>query len=75
MNKSNNCTKTQQKNSQNKNLQNANKKPTESTATSFSKRETHPINQNFAPQETIQHNVYQLSNSQKQSNTDNIVNM
>ena len=39
-NKSNNCTKTQQEKSQNKNLQNANKKPMEITTKSFSERET-----------------------------------
>ena len=72
-NKSNNHTKTQQENSQNKNLQNANKKPMEITTKNFSKRKTHPINLNFASPESVQYNVYQPNNSQQQINADNTV--
>ena len=73
--KTNNRTKTQQKNSKNQNFQNANKKLMESLATSFSKGETHTIGSNFAIQETIPHDVYQPNNSQQQNDTDNTVDM
>ena len=46
-----------------------------STATSFSKGKTHPINPNFASQDTMRHDVYQPKNSQHQNDTANTVDM
>ena len=50
-------------------------KAMESTATSFGKGKTHPINPSFAPQETIQHKVYQPDSSKQQNDTDSTIDM